>query len=1110
MKKFVNSILFLLILISLQASGNASRQEITISVKDKPLLTVIGTIQKKTALRFFYPMDVIKYKSKPVTLTFSGNVFTLLDKIFSQQPGIEYIQKEKYIVIRERIVAAPQLFNNMLEVRDNPIDVTGRVINENGDPVVGATIQVRGTTIATATNGDGVFQLRQIAANATILITAVNILPTERPVKGQKNMLVEVKGKTGKLDEVQIIAYGTTTRRLNTSNSVTITAKDIEKQPVTNPLLSLQGRVPGLFVLQPSGLAGSSVKVQVQGINSITSGNNPLYVIDGVPIISELPSTVIDAVLGPAGPNYSGNGNPLNYINIADIESIDVLKDADATAIYGSRAANGAILITTKKGKVGQMQLNVNMQTGWGQVGQKLDMLNTRQYLDMRYEAFRNDGINWKSPSIAADDLKVWDTTRYTDWQEELIGNTSRLSNISANVSGGNSTVRYLFGATYHKETTVFPIPSDFSNEKIGANASITANSTDNRFRFQFSGNYMFDRNQLPGFDLTQEALLLEPNAPSLLNADGTLNWAPNAAGASTFYGNPMRKVLVKYRNNTYNLISNVVAGYKLFPFLELSSSFGYNSMRTNDIRALPLILEIPENRANSLRAADYGTRNIDSWIIEPQLKFNTDISKGRMELLFGGTILNLKTTAGYLYGTGHLNDELLENVDAAATLTSQYALQSEYKYNALFGRLNYNWEDKYLINISLRRDGSSRFGGANRLHNFYSIGAGWIFSNESFFNDNIDFISFGKLKGSYGTTGNDQIGDYRFLSLYNFPTIEIPYQGVVSLMPAGLPNPHLQWEETKKLQVGMELGFLKDNILLNVFYVRNRSSNQLLDYNLPAIAGFTSYLVNFPAVVQNRNWEFSVNSRNLQHNNFSWRSNFNLTIPQNELLSFPELSASTYANLLVVGHPLTVSKSYRFSRVDPASGKYQFLTSKGEGTNTPNPSTDLTALVNKLPKFYGGFQNTLTYKGIQLDFLFQFVKQMGYNDALFWNGSRLPGSFYGGLSNQSVSVLDRWQKIGDKKPIEKFTTSNNFFAEVISSDYRFTDASFIRLKNVALSWELPVAWLRKAGFKKANLYVHAQNLFTITSYSGLDPETQSMISLPPLRIVTVGTQLSL
>jgi TonB-dependent starch-binding outer membrane protein SusC len=1093
----------ILFLIAFHVSADGYNQVVTLHNKNAPLTEIFKEIRQQTGYDFFYELTWLE-KAKPVNINVSNIPLTdALNLCLKDQPLT-------YTITGTTIVLKPKPVQLTAFVTATGLDVRGLVIDENSVPLPGVNVTVKGTDMGTSTNNRGEFQLKNVPANTVLLVTSVGYSRQEIAVNNKTDLRIQLKVAIGNLDEVQFVAYGTVTKRLATGNIASVKASDIEKQPVQNPLLALQGRVPGLFVLQTSGMSGTSLKINIQGQNSIANGSNPLYVIDGVPIDAQLPNTGLDGALSSAGANYNGFGNPLNYINPTDIESIEVLKDADATAIYGSRAANGAILITTKRGKAdkaGVMKLDLNMQAGLGKTARHLDMLNTRQYLDMRYQAFANDGIDWTSPSVSANDLKVWDTTRYTNWQNELLGGTAKYTNLNASVSGGTNTSRYLVSGTYHKETTVFPFPSTFADTKGSLHFNLDANSTDNKFKLLFSGNFMADNNQLPQIDLTQVGLLLEPDAPALLNPDGSINWAPDASGNTTFGSdNVMIRQYQKYINKTYNLVSSLSVGYTIFPGLDLKSSFGFNYMQTNDFAPSPLIAVAPELRATTQRGAGFGDRNIKGWIIEPQATYARTISKGKLEILLGSTFQDKKATSGYIYGTGQISDELLENVHAAANVSAPASTNSRYKYNAFFGRAIYNWSDKYLISVNARRDGSTRFGANNRFHNFGSVGGAWIFSNEKLVKDKINFISFGKVRGSYGTTGNDQIGDYQFLSLYNlFSNAPVPYQGIPGLVPAGLPNPDLQWEETRKLQLGIDLGFWQDRIVVNATWVRNRSSNQLLQYTLPYIAGFTSYTVNFPALIQNRNWEFAVSGKIVQKRNFAWTSNANVTIPQNKLVSFPGVATSSYAAFLVVGQPVDVFSYYHFLGVAPGSGDYLYADKNGHPTPAPDPANDKNVLISKFPKLYGGFQNTLTYKDIQLDFLFQFVKQTGYNDVAFWNGSRYPGMFASGYSNQPVTVLDHWQKPGDNASVARFRTTE--VPTIISSDRRYEDVSYIRLKNLAFSWGTPHKWINKAHFRSVRIFLHGQNLLTITRYKGLDPETQSMTSLPPLRVWTFGLQ---
>jgi TonB-dependent starch-binding outer membrane protein SusC len=908
--------------------------------------------------------------------------------------------------------------------------------------------------------------------------------------------------KLSMLDETIVIAYGTSSRRFTTGNIATVKAADIEKQPVLNPLLALQGRVTGVEITQLSGLPGGGVKVRIQGQNSIRSGNDPMIVIDGVPFPSQL------TVLGTVESIIQG-GSPLNYINPADIESIDVLKDADATAIYGSRAANGAILITTKKGKAGRTKLGINLQQGWGQVTRKVEMMNTRQYLDMRYEAFRNNGIVLTDPMVIADDLKIWDTTRYTDWQKTLIGGTANYTNVNTSLSGGTTGVQYLIGTGFNRQTTVFP--GDFDNKQGSLHFNINGASANQRLKLQLTGSYLYSQNHLPGVDLTQQAILLEPVAPPLYNEDGTLNWAQNIAGTSTWQNPLAYTASSDFNNITKNLVSNAVLSYRILPGFEVRASAGYTNTLSEIFTPTRLDVYSPEVRPFVARKASFGNRNMSSWVVEPQLQYMAKWGKSRIDALVGATILKNGYSSLLVEGAGFPNDLLMKSLRAASSITVNSSSSTINRFNALFGRVNYIWNDKYLVNLTARRDGSNKFGDKNKFHNFGSVGLGWILSQERWWRPLQRSLNFAKLRGSFGTTGNDQIADFRYLSIYSIKNPGILYQNSIGLNADNIPNPYLQWEETHKLQGGLDLGFFSERILLGITFGRNRSSNQLISYVVPSLTGFTAITKNMPATMQNTSWEFTLNTANIKSKNFTWSSSFNLTIPRNKITSFPGIELTSYADGnsgVIVGQPYGVSKAYKYVGINPANGRHMVMDKNGNPTIITSFANQ-DVLISQLTKFYGGIINNIGYQGFQLDFLIQFVRKMGPRDLFWYNGSTFPGIFSTGASNQPVTVLDRWQKPGDPTTIPPFSTSL-YSSTVMSSDAAYCyDASYIRLKNVSLSWQLPAGWLQRGHIQGARLSFQGQNLATISKYTGLDPETMSINILPPMQLWTIGINVT-
>ncbi|MGF6928271.1 TonB-linked SusC/RagA family outer membrane protein [Chitinophaga sp. W2I13] len=1073
--------------------------KITLVALKIPLKDVFDTITKQTGLLISNNFkETHLSENKTIAVNFrQTNINDVMKFILSDNKALGFKVEEKKIVISLNSLSSTTALNmSKVDTSISRFPISGKVTDNTGNSLPGATIKIKNTTRGTISNEDGTFQLPNVNNGDVIIISSIGYESSELEVKGKK-IIAPLKSHANKLDERVVIAYGSTTRRLNTGNIGSIKAVDIEKQPVNNPILAVQGRVAGVFIEQASGLSGTGVKINIQGTNSLRNGNDPFYVIDGVPYISQL---IQPSISGITAGSTGLTGNPLNFINPAIIESIEILKDADATAIYGSRAANGAVLITTKKGKIGSMKVDLNAQSGWGKVAHKLNVLNAQDYLAMRHEALKNNNIT--SPSQYDYDLNgQWDTTQIKDWQKELIGGPANYSDIQLSVSGGSQLTQYLISGGYHKETTVFP--GDYSDVKGSLHFFIKNSSVNQKFSIQLSGSYMKDNNRLPQTDLTANAIKLSPIAPSPLNTDGSLNWSPTPDGATTYYNNPLVFSRVEYSNKTSNLTSQAMLSYDIYSGLTFKTNFGFNNLYSDELTPRPLSLIFPENRPYTLRQTTFSASKMESWVIEPQLTFDKSIFNGKLNALLGATLQNNYNSRQEISASGFNNDLLMKDLKSATTLQVNQSVNETYKYSAVYGRLNYNWMDKYIVNLTIRRDGSSRFGPRNQFHNFGAIGAAWIFSQDLFIQKLLPFLSFGKLRGSYGTTGSDQIPDYQFLDLYQTNAAQVPYQGVLGLAPNRLFTPDLQWEETKKLQAGIELGFIKNKILFTLNYNRNRSSNQLIGVPIPYITGAPDITKNFNAVVQNKGWEFTFNSTNIKTKKFSWNTFINLTIPQNKLISYE----STTNTLFKVGQSITSIPVYELAGVNDSTGAFQFKDGKGNLVGLPSATS---SYVNIDPKFYGGIQNSFVYKGFSLDFLFQFVKKTGKDLSLGYS-SGSAGAFSNGAANQPITVLSRWQKVGDQTTQPKFNNTSSAILPLLyarSSDAAYSDASYIRLKNISISWQLPQTIIQKTQIQNARIYILGQNIFTLTNYFGLNPESQGL-GLPPLRVITFGAQIT-
>ncbi|TCD28630.1 SusC/RagA family TonB-linked outer membrane protein [Pedobacter psychrodurus] len=965
-----------------------------------------------------------------------------------------------------------------------PIRLTGQLHSGNGKPLSGATLVITDTKLSTTTDELGNFIFPTAPPKGTISVSYTGyISQTISFNQENRNLKIILNSKENSLEDIQINAgYYSVKDKERTGTIAKVNAATIANQPVSNPLAALQGRVAGLVITQRNGLPGSDFNVQLRGRSSIQSGTSPLYLINGVPFPSETVAQVSTIFAN----------SPLNTINPADIESIEVLKDADATAIYGSRGANGVILITTKKGKAGSTKAELNLSAGAGQITRGIEMMDTREYLQMRREAFANDKI---TPTIAnAPDLLAWDTNRDQNFPNLLTGGTAHTQNAQLRLSGGSPLTSYALSANYYKETTVFPGETGLNRKD--ANLNINHQSPDNRFSLNLSAGYGISVNTLYSSDLSS-AVATVPNSPSPYSLEGKLIWSENGVN----FSNPLAMTFEPndYRTNRFN--GNAVMGYQLLKSLRLKLTTGFNSTSVNQFTATPIAAQNPSGAPTGY--ATFGDNFNQTWTAEPQIDYSLNLKRyGNLSMLLGGTWQGTFTRGTLVQASGYTNDLLIGSMAAAATRTptNSYA---DYRYQAVFARINYNYESKYLINLTARRDGSSRFGPGKRFANFGALGAAWVFSEEEIIRDKLSFLSFGKIRASYGLTGNDQINNYQYLDSY-IPSLS--YAGQTGLYPNRLFNDSYGWESNKKLEVNLELGLLKDRIRISTGFFRNLSGNQLVSYSLPGQTGFSSILQNLDARIENRGLEIELNTVNLKGKTFTWSTSANLTFARNRLLEFPGLAASSYASTYFIGEALNVLQGYHYTGINQTTGAYQFQDKNGDGQlNT----LDYYLLGTKDPRFYGGFSNTFMYKGFFLDIFFQFAKQKGTD--LIYGASGLVGS----RNNVPKALLDRWSPSNPGAKYQAYSQSNsgpiNTARPLIRlSDAAIVDASYIRLKNVAFSYSLSEKTIKKTGLSSAKISLQAQNLLTITPYEGLDPESQSPSTLPPLRMVSIGLQLIL
>ncbi len=958
----------------------------------------------------------------------------------------------------------------------------GKVINAiTSEPVAGASVSLESTKQGTVTNADGAFTLT-VPIPDTLVVSHINFI-TQRiavnPLHLQP-LLVEVEEAGHQQDEVVIIGYGTTSKRFNTGSVSTVTGKIISQQPVTNVLAAIQGRAPGVFVSTQNGLPGGNITVQVRGKNSIDAGNNPLYVIDGVPFIS------VPLNNGKADIEFaSGPISPLNSINPADIESITILKDADATAIYGSRGANGVVLITTKKGEAGATKTTVNFYDGISKATDRSQLLTLPQYLMIRREAFANDST---PPDVYnAPDLVVWDTAKSTNWQQYILGGTDHVQNINAGISGGNDMTSFLIGGNYRHETSILPGEQYYS--RGGAHINISHHDKNNRTGLSFTASYTGDKNvQPPPMD---GYTMLPPDFP-MYNPDGKLNW-------DLFTLNPSATLMQPAESKTTTLTSNLVVYYAITKALKLTVSGGYTSTELKQYAIQPLASLNP--LFGEPNGAISGNTAYEAVIAEPQLNYEKQIGAGKLTVLAGGSWQNSNSTATVIHAINYSNEALLYSLGAAGGIDYINDSYTNYKYVSGFGRVNYNLLQRYILNIDFRRDGSSRFGPGRQYGNFGAAGAAWLFSETQWAKSRLPWLNYGKLRASYGITGNDGIQDYQYMSSYR-PGVS--YAGVTTIYPVRIANPDYEWETNKKTEIALETGVLHNRVRINAGWYSNRSSNQLVQYPLASQAGFNSYEYNLPAIIENKGWEFELSSDNIK-SRLNWTTNVNLTVAGNKLVSFPGIEKTSYASRYVVGQSLDVIKGFRFLGIDPANGvaKYEDVNKDG----VISAPADYVVTGNQSLAFYGGIDNSFTYQGFELSIFLQFVKQEGLRPSF------APGFDY--ASNDNAIVLNRWQNPGDITNVPRAATvygteAWNANLDLSTSSAIVTDASYCRFKTVSFSYQLTPSTSKKIGMKQARVFVQAENLFTISGKERTDPELLTTGGgIPPLHSYVAGIEIT-
>lgn len=1112
----------LILVASLHVAARSTAQKVTYSGKDVELQTILSVIREQTGFVFFYDKNDLK-GIEPISVSLKdAPVEEALRSVLLGLPLDFELQGNTVFITRKPVDhattgAAPEAAP--------PDTIRGYVRDSSGAPLQGASVTIKGAKDGATTDLKGTFSLVRAKTGMVVVISYTGYINKEIPISSTTHspLFIVLQRSQSVLDATVVQAYGTTSRRYSVGSIATVDAETIEKQPVTNVLLALSGQVPGLAVTATTGVPGSQVLMQIRGQNTVLSDpsnfsihkpyDQPLFIIDGVPFAPQnanlsLLDNLANAQSFSGGITQPGGISPFANINPNDIESISILKDADATSIYGTQGSNGVILITTKKGKPGKTVFNLMATTGYNTAGRTVKLMNTPQYLQMRTDAFAADGVTPSNDpnnyNAYAPDLTIFDPNKYTNWEKVIFGKTSNNTDIHGTLSGGTYNNTFLISGGFTRST--FNFPGNFADQRLSLHSNFHHVSLDNRLTLDFGTDFGYDQNNSPGFGGGSK-ILLPPNTPDLKDQQGNLIWSYNGVDMSQYQFYQYLKKPDLLQN--YNLNTTMRIAYKILTGLTISANLGYNRNTSSEHAIDPASAQDP---LYAYVTSDFATNIFQTLNIEPQIDYTTSIGKGVLTALAGASYKKNTSFNNEVEGVGYANDNFLGSIDGATTVTD-YDNSNIYKYDAVFARLKYVYDRKYILSLTGRRDGSSNFGPGNQFGNFGSAGAGWIFSEEKAFKTALPFISYAKLSGSYGTSGSDGIAAYMYQAFWKPTTNVPPFQGFQPDAPQNLYNPNYSWALKKSLNIALDLGMFHDRVLLNTTWYRDREGNQLGGYPLPIQTGFPELVENLPANVQNAGWEFSVTSNQVRTKAFSWSTTFNITFNRNKLLSFPNLAGSSYDYTYVLGKPTSEVQGFRFKGLNPQTGLFEYYTSKGQTTNTPNgvlasQGGDLVPIGDREVKYMGGFGNTLSYKHFSLYVFFQFSSQEAPNYMSEIYSVNLPVI---SASNEPIQVLNYWKNPGDHATFQKLTSTYSSAAFQAASNFSqssgaYSNDTYARLKTVALSYALSDALVKKAHIQGARIYVNMQNLLTITNYKVADPEQFSdYTAVPVQRTIVCG-----
>lgn len=1092
-------LIVLFMILSLKVSAGLYAQVISLKVSNARLDQVMIEIKKQSGFSFWYDDNVLK-GSKPVSVQLNNMSLTeALDKVFANQP-ITYSVTDKTIVLK----AKPNS-NTSSSVQQT---IYGKVTDEFGQPLPGVTIREKGVADRPFITGEkGLFYIPVKSRESMLVFTYIGYETRELKVATFKDdptnlTVVAMRPDVGRLDEVQVQAYGTGTKRTSTGNITTIPKEVLEKNPSRNVLEIIKNQVPGLFIQQDNGGgAGNRINATIRG-TQVFGYSEPLLIVDGAQFpLGKMPLDLYGYNNKNNDPLTStpatidnvprGYGNGLDFLDPSMIESIDILKDAAATSIYGSRGAYGVIIITTKKGKQGEPRFSINVNTKLDVQGYTPELLKTTDFINLQLESYRNSGQAISNNQQGFPVNGTWPATRYTNWNKYFAPQQPLNYNVNGSYSGGFNNFTYYLGGNFQNDRSVNIGPG--GSKRGGANINLAFNQGG---KFDAAISALYSSNVDNAVNVIGD-VRLAPNAPPQILPNGFYNW--NEYGSLLVTMADLSKL---FQSNTNLFNTGLTLNYRPVKGLTIETRVGYNTTNSRQFAATPSTalnpnrnpLQPPTTSSNVLSS---GMRTIT---LDPNIAYVSKLgSLGSLSARAGFTLRDEYTYSTQIRGTNLLTDVVIDNptfTQNPSDITATYNYEPG-RYLGYFAQLNYNWNNKYILDLNARYDGSTKFGSGNRYGLFGSVSGAWIMSAEPWFAKALPFVAFGKLRASWGTQGGDGIANYQYVAMLGKNSGQGQYLNQTSLFPQNLANPDLHWEKNTKSELGLDLNFLKGNLTTSFSYYRNISSDQLQSMPLPTSTGFASIITNTPATIQNTGVEAVVGLLVATSKDFSWRANFNASIQRNQVTKLDPAMTNLFFNY-EQGKSVNGKRVINFVGVNPQNGDLMYREANGIISNDlrPNVFIDLgNALSGQIdrnkysewvdfsPKFFGALNNRFNYKAFSLGFTIGYTKRMMQNDLK----SGLMSMYY--FENMSTLALDRWQRPGQVSDIGKLT-----FTPASQSPngttYGVEDGSVVRLQNADISWNLPKKTVEKLGLKNVSLQLTGSNLFVIwTPFSGTDPD---------------------